>query len=76
MLNMLNIYKDGWNENNAYIFGFIMADGCLLPYKKNEKIVMSSNDLGAAAMFVDHESLLIFNSLRAAQHRTSLFPGY
>lgn len=45
MLNMLNIYKDGWNENNAYIFGFIMADGCLLPYKKNEKIVMSSNDL-------------------------------
>lgn len=24
-----NIYKDGWNNTNAYVYGIIMSDGCL-----------------------------------------------
>lgn len=25
----INIYEDGWNNFNAYVFGIIMSDGCL-----------------------------------------------
>lgn len=41
-----NIYQDGWNEFNAYVFGLIMSDGCLTTTHngKNEHIHLGLND--------------------------------
>ena len=35
---------DSWNENNAYMFGLIMSDGCLTHNKKRNIIIINSND--------------------------------
>ena len=43
----INIYKNGWNEINAYIFGWIMSDGCLKKEGRNKTsyaIRICSND--------------------------------
>lgn len=43
----INIYKDGWNKINAYIFGWIMSDGCLLKEGRNKTayaVRICSND--------------------------------
>jgi hypothetical protein len=42
-----NIYEDGFNYINSYIFGFIMSDGCLYydSHSRRYRIAISSNDL-------------------------------
>ena len=42
-----NIYEDGFNAINSYIFGLIMSDGCLSydAHSKRYRITISSNDL-------------------------------
>lgn len=39
-----NVYENGWNRENAYLFGLIMSDGCLTKNKKRNIIVISLND--------------------------------
>lgn len=41
-----NIYENGFNNINSYIFGLIMSDGSLVfdNHSKRERIVISSND--------------------------------
>ena len=42
-----NIFKSGWNEENAYIFGWIVSDGCLKKEGRNKTsyaIRICSND--------------------------------
>ena len=43
-----DIFVDGWDRNNAYIFGWIMSDGCLLKEGRNKTayaVRICSNDL-------------------------------
>jgi len=40
-----NIYEHGWNENNAYVFGLIMSDGCLMTKGEQRLIAIVMNDL-------------------------------
>ncbi len=43
-----NIFENGWNKYNAYIFGWIMSDGCLLLEGRNKTayaVRICSNDL-------------------------------
>lgn len=42
-----NIYENGFNAINSYIFGLIMSDGCLSydAHSKRHRITISSNDL-------------------------------
>lgn len=39
-----NVYKDGWDEDNSYLFGLIMSDGCLTKNKDRNIIVIYLND--------------------------------
>lgn len=42
-----NIFKNGWNKVNAYIFGWIMSDGCLKKEGRNKNrhaVRITSND--------------------------------
>ncbi len=42
-----NIFENGWNKNNAYTFGWIMSDGCLLREGRNKTahaVRICSND--------------------------------
>lgn len=42
-----NIYENGWNDTNAYIFGWIMSDGCLVLEGRNKTsyaVRIASND--------------------------------
>lgn len=42
-----DIYKDGWNNINSYIFGWIMSDGCLRKEGRNKTsyaVRITSND--------------------------------
>ncbi len=42
-----NIYENGFNSINSYIFGLIMSDGCLSydAHSKRHRITIASNDL-------------------------------
>lgn len=42
-----NIYENGWDNTNAYVFGWIMSDGCLLLEGRNKTsyaVRIASND--------------------------------
>lgn len=42
-----NIFENGWDEYNAYIFGWIMSDGSLVKHGRNKnkyRVIISSND--------------------------------
>ena len=43
-----NIFENGWNAQNAYVFGWIMSDGCLMLEGRNKTsfaVRICSNDL-------------------------------
>lgn len=43
----INIFENGWNSINSYIFGWVMSDGCLMKEGRNKtsySIRIASND--------------------------------
>lgn len=59
-----NIFLDGWNEWNAYIFGIIMSDGCLCKEGRNKNryvVTITLNDL--CIINIMHEYMCVGNKI-------------
>ena len=60
----IDIFKNGWNSENAYIFGWIMSDGCLMKCGRNKTtyaVVIVSNDYDVIEWL--HQKLCIGNKI-------------
>lgn len=60
----IDIFENGWDRNNTYIFGWIMSDGCLKLEGRNKTALavrISSNDLDIMQWL--HNKLCIGNKI-------------
>lgn len=67
--NDINIFQNGWDDCNAYVFGWIMSDGCLLREGRNKTALavrISLNDYDMAQWL--HQYLCIGNKLYVSTH--------
>lgn len=59
-----NIFKSGWNHENAYIFGWVMSDGCLRREGRNKNafaVRICSNDFEIIEWL--HDRLCVGNQI-------------
>ena len=59
-----NIFNDGWNKDNAYIYGWVLSDGCLMLEGRNKNaysVRISSNDYDIVCWL--HDKLCVGNKI-------------
>lgn len=60
----INIFENGWTQENAYIYGWVISDGCLLREGRNKTsyaVRITSNDKAMVEWL--HESLCVGNKI-------------